>query len=489
MSQLSASKKGYLSGGRGESGDSKDLPSVFQWALLCPLGRVQWMIRSNSLSVTVTTATPPAVSPSTLHPVVSKTHQNYLSWVSWNCQGDPIPVKVASSQAISATSGAFQNITALLPPALQTYLVTTLAHLSDAFAVPSEYLEARGASPTAVYSTLVGAAAIALPVLMSRYSWTATREGLSPFASQGSSQDGPHVTDEDFSYITSEDLENSLQVPERAYDPQNRRAPRGAAIEEDDVLLIKHKSVTYPVHFPAYSIGDGKLTVRDVRDRAGLVMDLSNRRASRIKMLYKGRNLKEPDIPIRDYGVKNNSELMVVVPEGRLSDEDESSGSVEEVVVTDPRDDTRAPKKRKNKNGKKKPKSRGPRDSTSNLEVPGQTEGDSSDPSRHPSRVPSPAVPSGPIEKMETIRSHFDSQLLPLCKQFSRHPPKDAKKCEDEHRRISETVMQHVLLKLDEVDTGGDPDIRARRKDLVNYVQEALKEIDDRLPAGVKPNR
>ncbi|KAI1283495.1 BAG domain-containing protein [Xylaria sp. FL0933] len=407
---------------------------------------------------------------------------------------DPILVKVASSQAISATSGAFQNITALLPPALQTYLVTTLAHLSDAVAGSNQYLESKGASPTTVYSTLAGAAAIAVPILMSsRYGWPSMREGLSPFASQPSSQDGPHVTDADYSYITSEDLENSLQAPERAYSPQNRRAPRNAAVEEDDVILIKHDNITYPVHFPAYSISDGKLTVRDVRTRAALVMDLSNRRASRIKLVYKGRNLKEQDIPIRDYGVKNNSELLVVVPEGRLSDDDDSSGSVEDVVVSDPRDGSRPQKKKKNKNGKKKPKNRGPRDTASTLDVPSQPDGDSrwSSPeaSRHPSRVPSPAVPSGPIEKLEAIRSHFDAQLLPLCNEFLRHPPKDQKKLEEEHRKITETVMQHVLLKLDEVDTGGDPDIRARRKDLVNYVQAVLKQLDDQVPGGVKSNR
>ncbi|KAF2970720.1 hypothetical protein GQX73_g2775 [Xylaria multiplex] len=414
---------------------------------------------------------------------------NYLGWVSWISQDNPILVKVASSQVVSATSGAFQNITALLPSTLQTYLVTTLTHLSDAFATPSEYLESKGASPTAVYSTLAGAAAIALPILMARYSWNS---GLSPLTSQ----DGPHVTDDDYSYITSDDLELALQDPERDHSPYNRRAPRSAVVEEeDDVILVKHKSVTHKVNFPAYSISDGKLTVRDVRERAGLVMDLSGRRASRIKMLYKGRHLKEQDVPIRDYGVKNNSELLIVVPEARLSDDDDSSGSAEEVVVTDARDDSRGTKKRKNKNGKKKPKNRGPRDTTNNLEVPSQADGGggsrrtSPDPSRHPSRVPSPAVPSGPIEKLEAIRSHFNSELLPLCKQFARNPPKDAKKLTDEHRKISETVMQHVLLKLDEVDTGGDTDIRARRKDLVNYVQDALKEIDDRLPAGVKPNR
>ncbi|KAI8624761.1 BAG domain-containing protein [Xylariaceae sp. FL1651] len=415
-----------------------------------------------------------------------------LGWVFWISQDDPIIVKVASSQAILASSGAFQNITSLLPPALQTYVVTTLAHLSDAFEGPNGYLASKGASPTAVYSTLVGAAAIALPLLMSRYGWTSTRDGLSPFASQANSQDSLHVTDEDFSYITSEDLEHSLQAPDRAYDPHGRRAPYNTTVD-DDILLIKNKSVTYPVHFPAFSIGDGRLTVRDVRDRAALVMGLSNHRASRIKMFYKGRSLKELDIPIRDYGVKNNSELLVEVPEGRLSDDDESSSTAEEVIVTDARDDQRPPKKRKNKNGKKKPKARGARDTASNLDVPTQGDGDSRrnspDPSRHPSRVPSPAVPSGAIEKLEAIRSHFDAELLPLCKQFARHPPKDAKKLADEHRKISETVMQHVLLKLDEIDTGGDPDIRARRKDLVNYVQDVLKEIDERMPEGSKPNR
>ncbi|KAK5635659.1 hypothetical protein RRF57_011371 [Xylaria bambusicola] len=328
---------------------------------------------------------------------------------------------------------------------------------------------------------------------MARYGWPSFSEALSPFASQASSQDGPHVTDADYSYITSEDLENSLQAPERAYSPQNRRAPRTAAIEEDDVILIKHKAVTYPVHFPAYSISDGRLTVRDVRDRAGLVMDLSSRRANRIKMLYKGRNLKEQDIPIRDYGVKNNSELLVVVPEGRLSDDDDSSGSLEEVVGTDSRDDSRPQKKRKNKNGKKKPKNRTPRETSNNLEVPGQNDEDgrwtSPDPSRHPSRVPSPQVPSGAIEKIETISSHFHTQLLPLCEEFIRRPPKDTKKLEEEHRKISETVMQHVLLKLDEVETGGDPDIRARRKDLVNYVQDVLKEIDEKVPDALKQTR
>ncbi|KAI1329087.1 BAG domain-containing protein [Xylariaceae sp. FL0255] len=405
-------------------------------------------------------------------------------------QDDPNPpVKVASGPPVLASFGAFQNITQLLPPSLQNYVVTTLTHLSDAFAVPNEYITSQGASPTAVYSTVAGAAAVALPLLMSRYGWGLTRDGLSPFASQANSQDVPHVTDEDFSYITSEDLlEHPLPPTSRTYDTQGRR--HLDSNENDDLIRIKSRGVTYPVHFPAFSIDDGRLTVQDVRERAGLVMDLSERRASRIKLLYKGRHLKTPGIPIRDYGVKSNSEVMAVVPEGRVENEDyDSSESMEDVIVEEARDD-RPAKKKRNKNGKvKKPK----RVTKDTLDVPNNDENSkltTPDPSRHPSRVPSPVVPSGPVEKLATIRSHFDTELLPLCKEFIRRPPKDAKKLEDEHRRLSETTMQHVLLKLDEVDTGGDPEIRARRKDLVNYVQDVLKEIDELLPEGTaKPQR
>ncbi|KAI1437432.1 BAG domain-containing protein [Xylaria sp. CBS 124048] len=402
---------------------------------------------------------------------------------------------LASSQAGPATSGALQNITASLLPTLHAYAVTTITHITRVFAGPNKYLESTGASISAIYSTVIGAIVLVVPILMSRYGWPSPRDGLSPFASQTSIQDGPHVTDDDFSYITSDDLRDSLRAPERVYDSHSRRAPRNATVvEEDDVLLIKMKGVTYAERFPAYSISDGRLTVRDVRDRAALLMDLSSRRASRIKMLYKGRNLKEYDIPIRDYGVKNNSELLVVIPDGKFSD-DEDSTAAEDALVGDLRDDARTTtttKKKKNKNGKKKPKNRGPRETTTNLEVPGQAEDSkwaSPDPSRHPSRVPSPAVSSGALDKLEAIRSHFDAVLLPDCESFIRHPPPDAKTLEFEHRKISETVLQHVLLKLDEVDTGGDPDIRARRRDLVNYVQGILNDVDAKLPAGVKPNR
>ncbi|KAK8859892.1 BAG domain-containing protein [Apiospora arundinis] len=397
-------------------------------------------------------------------------------------------VKVASSQTILASSGALQNLTQLLPPSVATYVDATISQLSDALAGSNEYIAAQGISPTVLYSTLA-CAALAIPIGMSRLpGWPSLgRDGLSPYASQNS--DGiPRVTDDDFSYITPEDLEHSLRSPGRTYDPHGRNPPASADIE-DDVLLIKNKGTTHHVHFPAYSIGDGKLYVHDVRERIAWLMKISEQRSHRIKMLYKGRNLKvDPSrpVPVREYGVKNNSEILVVLPEGNESDDDDSDSS-EEVIVTDPRDGQKPKKSKKSKKGGKKRKSKSPRDSNSNLEVPNSAEAErksSGDGSKIPSRVPSPAASSGPMEKLDSISSHFNTKFLPLCVEFSANPPKDYKKCVDEHRKLSESIMQQVLLKLDEVETGGDPDIRARRKQLVNQVHDVLRGIDDHLPEG-----
>ncbi|RYP93565.1 hypothetical protein DL770_000307 [Monosporascus sp. CRB-9-2] len=421
------------------------------------------------------------------------THQNTLNWSH--------PAAIPPPYNHRLDPYGYYNITAYLPPVLQAYVQGAVSQLSDAFAGSTEFLEARGIPPTVLYSTLA-CAALALPYSMSWYGWGSSRDRMSPYASQTDSLGAVEVSDADYTYITSEDLLNEQpRTAPRIYGPEDRSPPLPAD-DEDDVLMIKHKGAAFPVLFPAYSIGDGKVFVQDVRDRIGLIMKLGSRRTRHIKMLYKGHHLKAQDKPIRDYGVKNNSELLIIIPEGRLSDEEDGeggssdSGSGEEVIVADTRDErkSRKPKKSKGRNKKKK-KDRGtPHDSAAYLDVPdGDNDGGSSkrspsaDRSRHPSRIPSPAVPAGPWEKLDAISTHFETQLLPLCNDFVAQPPADPKKCEDEHRKLSETVLQHVLLKLDEVDTGGDSEIRARRKELVNRVQEVLKHLDEHLPKGVKP--
>ncbi|TWU77778.1 hypothetical protein ED733_008700 [Metarhizium rileyi] len=348
----------------------------------------------------------------------------------------PTDDKVDSSQRIAASSGALQNLT--------SYLNGTLVNLSTAFQGSNDYIsETLGLPPGLVYSSL--AALIALPLTMSRYGRSLNREQSSPYSSMAGGI--PAVTDEDFSYITSQDLEDTSYLGTRP----------GSAPLDDDVLLIKNKGVTYPAHFPAYTIGDGKLRVRDVRERVGLMMDLSERATRRIKLLYKGRQLKEPAASVRDYGVKNNSELMAV-----LSDIRDSSPSEEEMVIVNDNQSGRRKKKRSKKKGGKVDgdSTSSPRDSTSNVEASSPTPG------------------AGPMKKLDELSNELTQNWLPLCDKFIASPPDDAKKREDEHRKYSESLLQIILLKLDEVDTEGIAEVRARRKELVKKVQETLRALD-----------
>lgn len=362
--------------------------------------------------------------------------------------------KVDSSQEIVASSGALQNFT--------SYLNGTLLNLSTVLQESSDYIsENLGVPPSLVYSSL--AILVAVPLTMSRYGWiSSSREQLSPYTSM--SGGAPAVTDEDFSYITSQDLEDSNLGTSDRY---NSRSHSANAAPEDDVLLIKHRGVTYPAHFPAYAIGDGKLRVMDVKERVGLMMDLSERATRHIKLLYKGKQLKEPAAPVRDYGVKNNSELIAALPEL----DDGSSPSEEEMVVVGDTKSKSKSKRGKTKRGSKKKSSKGdggsltassPRDSTSTFEAPNSPEG----------------VISGPMKKLNEIATEFLTKWTPMCEDYIVSTPSDPKKREDDHRRLSETIMQHTLLQLDGVDSEGLAEVRARRKELIQQVQAMLKKLD-----------
>ncbi|KAL9947574.1 hypothetical protein ACHAO5_002735 [Verticillium nonalfalfae] len=359
-------------------------------------------------------------------------------------------------------------------PSYVVYLDKSLTRLAETITISSGFVaEKLGVDPHIVLYTTIGCILLAVPFSMSRYGWPINRESLSPY---GSSLGGvPNITDDDFSYITSEDLHEPAGGSR--YQPRTHNAVPPAP--EDDILLFKNKGVTYPVHFPAYTIGDGKLRVCDIRDRIAVELDLSDRRARRAKILYKGRQLKEPAAPVRDYGVKNNSEVMVVLPDIAPGEESGSTSDEEMVVVADDRGSaggTGDDKKRRKKKSKKSRKSKtegSPRDSASTFSLPGR---DSDTPSS-----PRPAAATGPIAALNELDNHFMTTLYPLCQDFMANTPTDAKKLEDEHRKITETVMMQVILKLDAVETNGDPDARARRKELVQKVQNVLKDLDTRL--------
>ena len=274
----------------------------------------------------------------------------------------------------------------------------------------------------------------------------------------------PEVNDTDFSYITSADLAE----PRRAYDPNLRVAP--TLQPEDDVLLLKNKGVTYPVKFPAYSIGDGKLEVRDLRERAAAVMDLPSPR--KVKLLYKGHTLKDDFAPCRNYNLKNESEVLCIIESSHDGSGSEGSGSV------------RSSDSNGKRSRKRKGKSRDPRlepiaqndtypslaRTTSPTQVPAQT------PNQPPG--PPPQNANTVMGKLHNIETKFYYDIRPQCDLFLSGPPTDPKKKDFEHKKLSETIMGEVLLKLDAVETEGDTEAREKRRSLVKEAQKVLNELD-----------
>ncbi|KAI9684211.1 MAG: hypothetical protein M1829_003481 [Trizodia sp. TS-e1964] len=298
---------------------------------------------------------------------------------------------------------------------------------------------------------------------------------FSPF---GTSKHPPQVREEDYSYITDQDLGKS----ENPFDAlASKMSPRPSA--DDDILLLKHRGVTYPIHFPAYSIDNGSLSIGDVRAAAAKATETPDPR--NIKMLYKGRILKDDDQLCLRAGLKIDSEVLCVISDGLLEAPvsgfaKPESGGEEDMSESEGEDSMqgsgtlpkkRKPRGKKGKRAKKRSEANSANTSQANLAPPGGA-------STGPSRTGSPSPYKGALEIMSDISSHFHRNIVPLCVQFTSNPPSDMGKRDHEHRKLSETIMQEVMLKLDAVETEGDPEARQRRKDLVKEAQVVLNGLD-----------
>ncbi|KAG9249964.1 BAG domain protein [Emericellopsis atlantica] len=292
---------------------------------------------------------------------------------------------------------------------------------------------------------------------MSKYAYT--RRNPSPYSALTSGP--PTITKDDYSYITSRELDEPIH-DRRRHQVNIHTLPN----PEDDILLLKNRGITYPIHFPAYTIGDGRLQVRDVKNRVGLVMNLDERTLERVKLTYKGCGLEHASTPVREYGVKNKSEITAVVPrrfEGSASDG-------ETVVVREP-DSGKKTRGRKGKKIKEEAAHRAGKDSADRHH-------DSRSMFDPPDYTPADRPGASSLKKLDELAAEFTTKWLPLCVQFTASIRKDAEKREDEHRKISESMLQQIILRLDEVQTDGIDEVKTRRKALVREVQEALKAID-----------
>ncbi|KAL9122712.1 MAG: hypothetical protein Q9187_000731 [Circinaria calcarea] len=347
-------------------------------------------------------------------------------------------------------------------------------------------------------------------------SWRTYLNGrYSPFGAPAT-RSPPTVSEDDYTYLGPDDIVDPPR-PQRTLAPgdsygfpatSSRHPSRSnAATNPDapDILILKHKGRTYPLRFPAFSVGEGQLEVRDVRQAAAKVTDSGDPR--RVKLLYKGKILKDDDVPCREEGLKQNSELMCVITEGLVNGrgEGESSESADEDEMNQlggggvrievdgsiaggsggrrkKRKGHRGGARKKGDSGANTP--RDPRDS-SYLASDNYTSNPNSAPNSNSPLPPAqPASsrtappPSSPLAKIEEIASAFHTKFVPQCIQFTSNPPSDVKTRDFEYKKLSETILAQILLKLDEVQTEGDDVARGKRKELVKETQALLSRLD-----------
>lgn len=329
---------------------------------------------------------------------------------------------------------------------------------------------------------------------------------FSPFGRPGNSPSAGEVSDSDYSYITSADLKKQ--------ESHNKSSSRPEIVDWDDkdpqrttdVLVFKKGSTKYPTHFAAQSIRDGDLRISTVRQAAAKKLGVDDPR--RIRLFFKGKNLKHDDRTAREEGLRGDdggSEILCSVGETATGsyapgaegtsprawsdgedEEDETESGVDSGV------NTPGKKKSRKRGGKKSKKKNGPASDTNTpglaysnagpsgaeyLPIPSTFQGPK--PASKSAPVSGAATPQTPLGKLDALSSKFHTEYVPLCVKFMQNPPEEKAKRDFEYKKLSETIMTQILLKLDGVEVEGDQDARMRRKELVREVQGMLNKLDE----------
>ncbi|KAG8534080.1 uncharacterized protein KY384_000923 [Bacidia gigantensis] len=403
----------------------------------------------------------------------------------------------------SLASSQLQSFYTSLPPALRTQVASALNIIQRALphqahqqppTFSQKALELYSKSTTSQLVAITATLVVALFTLMSSY-WPGAGR-YSPFTSTYDHPFPPRVTSDDYSYIAGDDdkaRHNSYGFPSNAtsqhHDKHYRGGSSGSAMMEEpkglapDVIILKFRGTPIPLHFKAYSISEGDLRVKDLRRAAAKELKVDDPR--KLKLLYKGKQLKDDRETCKYENLKQNSEVMCVLSHdgARSSGTSDSDGSdsvaTSGAVIED--DDRRERKKRKNhRGGKRKPRradeDERERDRKDTLAPPAPAE---HRPSTSRNASPAPLrEPTDAAGKIDFIEANFDRVLLPQINNFILHPPEEKKDRDYEYKKLSETTLTQTLLKFDEVETMGDERLRARRKESVKRIQDILKTLD-----------
>ncbi|KAA8644734.1 hypothetical protein EYZ11_012027 [Aspergillus tanneri] len=324
--------------------------------------------------------------------------------------------------------------------------------------------------PTLIFTLLACAIAAAVVIVMS---W---RSQFTNFWRRSPQYSGvpnpPLVSDGDYSYISPNDI---VGPPTRSYGNQY---PQDT---EPDTLLLKHRRNTYELHFPAYAINDGALSVGQLRQRAAEVTRTLD--PKRIRLLYKGNLLDDDSLPCRSEGLKQQSEVLCVVSEVHPGESTPSDAS--DAEADKPPEDAREgteKKRTRNRNRNKNKNKRKNKDKRVN-----DTNGSLAPPSADQLRPSSSGLPaSSPnlkafrtsIEQVQALMSYFHTELVPLCEAYIADPPTELKSRDFEHKKLSETILAQVILKADGIEPDGHEETRNLRRALIKETQSILARLD-----------
>ncbi|PWW75027.1 hypothetical protein C7212DRAFT_325956 [Tuber magnatum] len=223
-----------------------------------------------------------------------------------------------------------------------------------------------------------------------------------------------------------------------------------------DYVMIKHGTKEYMVSYPVDTIISGSVTVGAVRDRC---VRLAGVEPEGVSLSCGGRILRDDAAPLRSLGIGHAARILCVASKAPVL----LTGS-EPAATVDSLDGT-TPSKSKKKRNKKKARPASP---LPPVPLP---------PS--PTSPPQPEVgklPLTPRQQIEAVWEEIVANLHPLVNDFLQNPPADADKRADTHRRLTETMMG-ALLKLDSVESG-EPEVRARRKEVVKQIQGTFDNLD-----------
>lgn len=174
------------------------------------------------------------------------------------------------------------------------------------------YLPFLAASPVAFAATLLAVLLALIAIMAGWRQWPSMLSGIaSPLAGLGRIV-GPQVREGDFEYVTPEEIRSSTE--QRPRDPRYSPNQQYPNVEEDvgpDVIVLKSRDVFYPLQFQPYAIADGVLTIGALRRAAGHALAIDRLRG--VKLLYKGRLLKDDNVTARSVNLKQRSEVLCVI--------------------------------------------------------------------------------------------------------------------------------------------------------------------------------